>query len=100
MRSIAIIIFILSIGSICFGALSKTSPTSTTTKNRIDAYNDAMKTIYLSTQTQDSVVLINEIVDKDVEQYMVYPSSYVPKDSKPWLGYCWDSINKKSVKCP
>jgi hypothetical protein len=101
------------------GALNKTYPTAATTVLRLDAYNDEIKEIWKSTTTEfmryevdgsttefglsastiESIKLqwINEVVDKDMEQYMVFPSSYVPLESKPWLGWC---INSSHIYIP
>jgi hypothetical protein len=79
-----------------YSVQTKMYPTAATVQIRMDTYMDAIATIYNSTST-DSVDLINKIVDADVEEYLVFPSSYVPVDSQPWAGWCEQNINGKLI---
>jgi len=87
--------------SLGYSVQTKLYPTAATVQIRMDTYMDAIATIYNSTST-DSVDLINKIADDDMEEYMVFPSSYVPVDSQPWAGWCLATVNNKqiAVACP
>jgi len=87
--------FLLIIGvcPISNGALNKVYPLSATADLRVTAYVDAIATVYNSTYTvKGSTQIINnaknhwvnEILDNDLEQYMVWPSATCPIGWKGW----------------
>jgi len=51
---------------------------------------------------QTKMDVINKSLDNDIEQYMVYPSSYLPRGVEDWKGYCSEVINGQVVafECP
>jgi len=96
--------FLILISVSCSGELSKTYPTSATTELRIEAYMEAITTIANSTYTvsystedwdNTSDYLINQILDQDVEQYLVLPSTY--DFTGNWKGWCDSIVNGNHV---
>lgn len=85
-----------SVSYVSYGVLSKTYPTSPVTQIRMDAYMDSITEIYNSTST-DSVALINRILDNDIEEYLVLPSTYNATGN--WKGWCMAS-NGVAIPCP
>jgi hypothetical protein len=100
----------------CSAALNRVYPYSAAANLRVAAYEDSIFTIWksttnefmkfevdgstsefsLSTTTLFAIkqVLINEMIDKDIEQYFVWPSTTCPKD---WKGWGLDHINNNPV---
>lgn len=54
-----------------------------TVKNLLELYTESLKTR-----------IVNKILDQDIEQYLVWPSTTAPRD---WKGWCLDRINGKDV---
>ena len=43
---------------------------------------------------QSKIEFINNVLDSDIEQYLVWPSTSAPKD---WDGWCMEKINGKDI---
>ena len=66
------------------------------------AVDGSTSEIVISTAIIEAVKLkwINDIVDQDMEIFTVFPSSWVPLESRPWMGYCLQVINGRNVAMP
>lgn len=100
------LLLIIGVSPIASGALNKVYPLSATAELRINTYVDAISTIYNSTYTihgstqmvrDIKLRWINEVLDNDIEQYMVWPSTTCPAD---WKGWGLQVINGKNVPIP
>ncbi len=51
---------------------------------------------------QGKLHYLNDVIDEDLEQYMVFTSSFLPYGMETWKGWCVQTINgnKVPVACP
>lgn len=140
-------LILLIIVPVAEAALNRTYPTSATTQLRVEAYNDAIASIWKSnyvikvdtwavvvdsytyipggpplvgwfTDTSNwtlvstswtvsgynaalvedaKLKLINQILDEDVEEYMVFPATSTVGMIEAWKGWCLSVVNGKNV---
>lgn len=102
------VFFLFVFSTVGYCALSKTYPSGPVTELRFEVFNQVFKDIYESTYTvsysthdwdTSTNYLINEILDKEVEEFLVFPGTSAPTG---WLGFCQDTINGKlvAIDCP
>jgi hypothetical protein len=118
MKWLPLPLFLLCLASLVYGSLNKTYPTSATTEIRMEMVTDNIGTIWkstttefmryevdgsttefsLSTRTVEAIKLslLNEMIDKDIEQYLVFPGT----STTNWKGWCLRMINNNPVPVP